>query len=188
MIEAGPGEPSIKDGPLSDSESQVSESEPSTTTAFIVYQQAGEEYEDGFTVAEMQQLDRQIEDDLDPDEGMFAMEVWQDMNSVARKVLRHAEQVLRSSQEETATAEQVLRSGHGAAGTVEPDLEPVNAISSAAHQMTSQPENHSPSTDQQGSSILYENSVGDKYELPYEAVREWEVNYQIPHTLCLLMR
>lgn len=56
---------------------------------------------DELSQAELQNIDEQIEQDLDPDSQVSAHEVLEDMRVVSRKVLRFAEGVLRSSREDT---------------------------------------------------------------------------------------
>lgn len=56
----------------------------------------------GLSPEEVQNINEQIEHDLDPDSEASAREVWEDMRTVSRKVLRVASKVLRLSRGETA--------------------------------------------------------------------------------------
>ncbi|CAI7587091.1 unnamed protein product [Penicillium pancosmium] len=59
---------------------------------------ASESQQDQLTTHEMQILENQIEQDLDPDSGMTAAEVWEDTRSILRKAKRLAAEALSSSE------------------------------------------------------------------------------------------
>lgn len=52
---------------------------------------------------EVQNMNEQIEQDLDPDSQVSARELWEDIRSISRKVLRLASKVMRSTHEDTAS-------------------------------------------------------------------------------------
>lgn len=51
---------------------------------------------------DLREIDEQAEQDLDPDSGATAREVWEDTRAVSRKVLRLAARALNSSRERAA--------------------------------------------------------------------------------------
>jgi hypothetical protein len=62
---------------------------------------------------DLRKIDEQAEQDLDPDSGATAREVWEDTRAVSRKVLRLAARVLTSSRESATKSEQVASNSTG---------------------------------------------------------------------------
>lgn len=165
-----------------DSTSLVLSNVPSETTA------------DGLTAQELMDMDQQVSQALDPDEGKQALEVWQDLNVIARKVIKHAKDVLQ--REDQDILPEAMEPARAHQDTPQPEV---------AHQDTTQPvaaqkEQVEPRAANQGNeklgnlqevgrgrdsalsieatpkpSITYVNSTGDVYQIPYKRVREWDV-------------
>jgi nucleoside phosphorylase len=67
---------------------------PQSSTDLADSRIASDSQEDQLTTLEMQILEKQIEQDLDPDSGMTAAEVWEDTRSISRKAKRLALEAL----------------------------------------------------------------------------------------------
>lgn len=123
---------------------------------------------DGLSQEEVQAMNEQIERDLDPDLQVSARELWEDMRSLSRKVLRFASAVLRSSQEDSTTP---------VGATTTSTRAPLNTTAAPSFA----PGEFSDSTTLQTRNkklpdpITLEDADGVLWELPYDQVRSWKV-------------
>jgi hypothetical protein len=102
---------------------------------------------------EVQSMNEQIEHDLDPDSQVSAQELWEDIRSVSRKVLRLASEVLRSAHEENPSSPPAATSSVS------------RASNSAASQRRSKPKD-----EQLKNYLVLEDPTGAKWQIPLAAI------------------
>lgn len=123
------------------------------------------------------QVERELEDEFEES----AHDLWEDMRVVSRKVLRHASNVLRSSQEETAhTTSRPQDQTRSETETIPtatsppPDTLIPPSTSTAASSAT--PRSAGPvATLGTAHNITFINADGQSYALPFDEIFNWEV-------------
>jgi hypothetical protein len=152
--------------PLSETVQQSSQDEGAnseqnaTQTALIASPLKSGDSVDGLSLEEVQAMNELIERDLDPDLQVSARELWEDMRSLSRKVLRLASAVLRSSQGDSTTLTGVTTTPTRAPSitTAAPSLTESGVSSSATLQAKEEPA---------ADPITFEDADGIKWEFPY---------------------
>jgi hypothetical protein len=124
---------------------------------------------DGLSQEEVQAMNEQIERELDPDLRVSARELWEDMRSLSRKVLRFASAVLRSSQGDSTTITGATTTATRAPSNT--TAAPYFVRSEVSNSATLQARNK-PVADP----ITFEDADGVLWELPYDQVRSWNVS------------
>lgn len=186
---------------IEDREDDASENESAEqeaqgdSTALVPANAPAQTTTDCLTEQELVDMDQQVSQALDPDEGKQALEVWQDLNVIARKVIKHAKDVLQT--EDQHTMPEVSEPARAFQETFQPEV----AHKDAAQPVAAQEKQFQPRAAYQGNkeseklqeigqigqsgplveatskpSIIYVNSTGDTYQIPYEKVQTWGVS------------
>ncbi|KAE9990883.1 hypothetical protein Vi05172_g7671 [Venturia inaequalis] len=183
---------------IEDREDDASENESAEqeaqgdSTALVPANAPAQTTTDGLTEPELVDMDQQVSQALDPDEGKQALEVWQDLNVIARKVIKHAKDILQTEDQHTmpevsepARAYQETSQSEGAhqdaaqpVAAQEEQVQPRAAYQEDVQleklQETGQIGQSSPLVEATPRpSIIYVNSAGDTYQIPYERVATW---------------
>lgn len=189
-------DPGKSEGDASSSAGPAAQTEPtppdSITSLVLMSSHATEE---GLSPEDIASIDGEIEKELDPDAQMTAGEIWEDMRVVSRKVLRLADDILRSSQdgslpiparEDQREESRVPTPEPSSQGAAHMSDDRGNApftsssIEAPTASTISIPQIRETSEIKSNELVLLYDSWSNSYHYPYEECRTWEVNVISP--------